>query len=269
MLSVAVVVLFALGAVASYESCTPSDPVCTLQNPSCTQYAYDAYYCTACSIVSPILAGGGSCQCNPATSYCSTDTATLGFCVPYTIYGASCTQDSQCQTSGNNNVNSGVTEQLMFCVGGQCKPCSQTLWAQYKVANAPNYTYTCPGYNAAWSQTIGRYATTTPMPGFTFRCLASGDVEIINATIDYNYGYTYSYASTTTAAATTAAAATVAATTAHATVGAASTTATGHGAAATTSAAAAKATRSSSRSAAGTVELAAMAVVLALAAANL
>jgi len=209
---VVVIILFlACACRAQTIACAPTDGTCTLQQPYCTQYTFGTYYCTPCNIISSTLVGGGSCQCNPATSYCSVDTVSIGVCVPYTIYGQACTKNSDCQTTGSNVVNTGLIEQIMYCVNFQCKPCSPALWKQYAIANMPNYTYTCPGYSATLTNSLGRYATVTPMSAFTFQCLATGDIAVINATVDYNYQRTYSYGSTATT--TTTSAAVVAATT--------------------------------------------------------
>ena len=76
----------------------------------------------------------------------------------------------------------------MFCVNGVCKPCDPVAWAA-NVGPLGVAKVTCAGYAPTISANIGRYATSTRLSGSSFTCLASGDFQWVDATVDYDYQY--------------------------------------------------------------------------------
>lgn len=117
--------------------------------------------------------------------------------------------DSECRTYVDNLLGNGMLDQSLFCINQLCKPCSPALWTQYNTGGATG-VYTCAGYSKVVSDMLGRYATSTPMPAFSFRCASNGDIIVVNSTIDWNYQYPYGDRSTWRPGTSTFAAATVA-----------------------------------------------------------
>lgn len=178
-----------LASAAMAQFCV-SPGQCSLVKPLCENTEFGKNSCLACSTVAPIIGGGGSCQCDASSMYCSQVQATIGTCVPYTMLNKACTADSQCRTTTTNLVHTtvAVTNELLFCIQSKCKPCVPSIWTQFNVGGSTG-VYTCPGYSATLSAQYGRYFTSTPMPGFAFSCTAQGDIVIVNASIDFNYQY--------------------------------------------------------------------------------
>jgi hypothetical protein len=81
-----------------------------------------------------------------------------------------------------------VVDELLYCVLGKCRPCKPSDWTQF--VGPLGTPRTCGGYDAALSTRLGRYATSTSMPAFTYTCSSlSGDLVVTNSTVDYNYAY--------------------------------------------------------------------------------
>lgn len=185
----AILTLIALIAFAHGQSCVTGRD-CSLAKPACTQTSFSGYQCTQCWPRFSQLAGGGSCYCDASKHYCSRTTGQMGQCAPYSIYNKACQADSDCITRIDNLLGDNLINEVLFCVNQLCKPCSPALWTQYKVGDA-NGIYTCDGYNKAFSDQNLHYSTSYPLPKFMFRCASNGDIEVVNATIDWNYQYPY------------------------------------------------------------------------------
>jgi hypothetical protein len=171
--------------------------VCDLDSPYCV-YSSNGFSkgCAECKI-QPALTEeqqrGGSCSCDASTHFCSQDSNTnTGLCVPYTIAGFVCSDDSHCRTTvsvitASGTISSGVNERL-YCVNGACKPCKPSAWVAAGVTNV-----TCPGYDPAVSTILQRYASRSRLPASVYTCTEDGDIVWLSggttATSDYDYGY--------------------------------------------------------------------------------
>jgi len=209
-------VLLVIALLADAQTACSSVSQCSLTQPVCQQYTQSFFACAVCPPDSWRIVGGGSCFCDASQAYCSRAQPTLATCRLWSIMNKACSVDSDCVTYTSNTLHNNVPDQTLYCVGNKCKPCNPATWSQYQIGG-PSLRYTCPGYDPVRSNQYGRYMTGSPMPGFTFTCVQSGDIVVLNSTIDFNYGYPggdrskwapTSAVVATTAAATTATAAT-------------------------------------------------------------
>ncbi len=178
--------LAAVVALASAQtSCVQSGQgqYCALETPWCVQRAARSSFCSPCSRA--IYEGGGSCQCDPTTSYCSSASGTIGYCLPYTTLGKSCKADADCKTTTYNSYFGTVTEEITYCVNSVCSTCSPTRFAS---ANAGPIV-TCAGFDSVKSNTLQRYATSTNRPGTMYTCNSNGTIVMLNSTIDFSFGF--------------------------------------------------------------------------------
>lgn len=182
----ALVVVVVIATLASAQSCNSVGQAneCSLQTPWCTQNGGRSYACSACT--RGIYEGGGSCQCDPTTSYCSSATNTIGACLPYTTLGKSCQSDANCKTTTVNSYFGTVTEETTYCVNGACRQCSP---ARFAAANPSNPIVTCGGFDSTISDRIRRYATSTNRPGTMYTCGSDGNIIMVNSTIDFSFGF--------------------------------------------------------------------------------
>lgn len=184
----AVALICAIWGTTHAQRCTASGQGdnCPLANPWCIQVAGFTSFCSACT--SGLQFGGGSCECDPSTSYCSSSTAHIGSCRLFTIVGKACNSDGDCITKTDNSYFGSRTEEFMYCVNKTCRPCSPEKWAQNNVGGASGIV-TCAGFDSAMSDRLGRYATATTRPGTQYRCSSDGMIVMVNNTVDYNYQY--------------------------------------------------------------------------------
>lgn len=171
-------------------SCTAETPFCVYRGPLVSENR-----CAQCGIGGETSEpGGGSCQCDARTQYCSQTGVSAGTCATYTKINMTCSKDSDCQTKGYviTSIYPTVTtvytiDEYLFCVGSKCKPCRPTDWI--RLVGPLGTPHTCAGYDSALSNRLGRYADRTSRPAYNYTCLNSGDLVVFNAAVNYDYGY--------------------------------------------------------------------------------
>ena len=177
------------GAEAAFqnEDCPFDKPYCRLVGDADSAGGF----CLPCD---PSHDGWAPCSCDPATSYCGRQTVLAGSCEPYTILDRACSKDDDCVTYVDSVVAiepevviESVVDQRLYCVNDVCKPVTAKQWK--KTYGDIGETYTCPGYDERASNELGRYAVATMRPGTSFTLTDEGDVQVIDSTIDYNYGF--------------------------------------------------------------------------------
>jgi hypothetical protein len=193
--TISAIFLAALIATAAAPTACVTGRDCTPDMPICTEVAFNVKQCTKCNTVTSRIAGGGSCYCDPSTSHCSILDGQVGKCAPSSIYNKPCSVDNDCVVHATTTLYTNWIEEVMYCVNQLCKPCSPALWATYN-NGAVNGTITCMGYSSVLSNNYGHYTTAYPLPKFTFRCGANGDIVVVNSTLDFAYQYPYGDPST-------------------------------------------------------------------------
>lgn len=173
-------------------------PTCDVTAPYCVYRGSQQQpnVCGQCQVRGAYAeAGGGSCQCDMRTRYCEQGGSLAGTCQPLTLLDAVCADDLDCRTTTRvivSNFPSITTEvrvnEQLYCVFNRCKPCDPQRW-QDAVGTPGVATRKCPGYNAALSNRLGRYATTVSRPNYEYTCTTAGDLLVLNATVDYNLDY--------------------------------------------------------------------------------
>lgn len=172
------------------------DGDCSVETPYCTYRGSnpEQQTCTKCRI-GGFNGGLGSCNCDPRTHFCKQGGSNAGSCRPYTKLNDQCSIDKDCQTRINaiTTITPVVQtedklDESLSCVFGRCKPCDPDLWRDH-IGDPGTATVTCAGYNAAVSDDLDRYVVETSRPRFEFTCTILGDIEVVNDTIDYNFGF--------------------------------------------------------------------------------
>lgn len=173
------------------------DGDCSVQQAWCTYRGATVVdqTCTKCRIGDYGQVGGGSCNCDPRTNYCKQGGNDAGSCRPYTRLDKQCISNQDCRTETNviTTINPVIQTEMkgdesMHCVNGFCKPCDPNVWRD--IVGTPGVaTIKCAGYSESVSNQLGRYVTETARPGFEYTCTLTGNIIVVNDTIDYNYGY--------------------------------------------------------------------------------
>ena len=183
-----IVIFSTIVSFAAAQQCTNTGQgsPCPLDRPWCTQRGSFTSFCSACSRT--IQYGGGSCQCDPSISYCSSSNGAIGTCQLYTLVGKACGADSDCVTKTSNSFFGTVTEESIYCVNNTCQPCSPSVWAEFSFGG-PSGIITCGGFDSTISNRLQRYATVNTRPGTAYTCRSDGMIIMINNTIDYGYQF--------------------------------------------------------------------------------
>jgi hypothetical protein len=161
------------------------DRACDIDSPYCTYQAGLDKYCGTCRVMQSLPVAGGSCDCDARTQYCSqASDAGGGQCLDYTMLNKQCLSNDNCKNTAQRIFYSGgyvtLTNERLFCINGFCKPCNYTAWTGWQA---------CAGYDYTLSLNIGRYASQTRLPPWTYTCMPNGDLVVDNTTVDYGYGY--------------------------------------------------------------------------------